>query len=453
MFGRAIVFDLTLSSATAGDLRPGDRVLVRGLKIRADLNGRLATVQSKMSGERVAVLIDDEAGVKALKPTNLENFGDREKLAASVKNLGGLANVEEARSRAEAEAAAGGPARNIDVWREYAVAKRAAGEPFWSTGMRIPAPSFEVSQASRVASAGPPSSANPFDNKAAFATAEKIAEWTQRKEAADAHLSAKEYELAFKVSTGTLDELDSMHHSRAHPDDTELIKLYSDLLGSSVEALLSVGSHGDQEAAAEWALELMSKALMFDIEHAKNRVRFARLQLAIPGRVLTNQLIQHCLYSLDEEKGRESEQIKSLIHECRRRLENLHGNQLGMIKGAGATELMVPQMLANGTRFWAKHEGPVQLGNSPSGCFVLHARFALGVALEMDRSEPEIARRAEDLRQAESLVETMLNAPPLAWDLPAAYAMDDVNKTQFYPGFLSSENCGPYHLDASGVLM
>ena len=90
---------------------------MRGLKIRADLNGRLATVQSKMSGERVAVLIDDEAGVKALKPTNLENFGDREKLAASVKNLGGLANVEEARSRAEAEAAAGGPARNIDVWR------------------------------------------------------------------------------------------------------------------------------------------------------------------------------------------------------------------------------------------------------------------------------------------------------------------------------------------------
>ena len=61
------------SSSAREEFAPGDRVIVRGLKSRADLNGRLATVQGMMSGnERVSVLIDEEAGTKALKPANLE---------------------------------------------------------------------------------------------------------------------------------------------------------------------------------------------------------------------------------------------------------------------------------------------------------------------------------------------------------------------------------------------
>ena len=74
------------SSSSTGSARetfePGDRVIVRGLTGRSDLNGRHATVQGTVSGERVIVLIDEEAGTKALKRVNLETA--RETAAASA---------------------------------------------------------------------------------------------------------------------------------------------------------------------------------------------------------------------------------------------------------------------------------------------------------------------------------------------------------------------------------
>ena len=335
--------------------------------------------------------------------------------------------------------------RNIDVWRAHAATKQAAGEPFWSTAPRVPAPSLDVTR-TRGASHGPPSGVYPFNDEAAFATKELIAQWTRRKEAGNAHFSAGEHTKAREVYGGIFKDA---HFSAPHPDDIELIKLCVAVLGNLVESLLRTEEF-------EPALSCLSLALAYDCGHVKNRIRFVRASHGIPGRTMSNRMIFHCLYSLKEEEGRESERVKALIHECRRRLERVHESQLGLIRGAGASELMTPELLADGTRYKEKSRTVVQIcdphGNS--GCHVLDARFALGVALEMVRPEPEIARRAEELRRAESRVEKALGAPgPLAWDSPAAYSMADVNRTQFYPGFLGSENCGPNVGDGSEVLM
>ena len=78
-----------------------------------------------------------------------------------------------------------------------------------------------------------------------------------------------------------------------------------------------------------------------------------------------------------------------------------------MIRGAGASELMIPNRLEDGTVWNSDGTGAAQIcdphGNSAGR--VLDARFALGVALEMARSEPEIARRAAELRQAETEIQ------------------------------------------------
>lgn len=362
--------------------------------------------------------------------------------------------------------------RNIDVWRAHAAKKKAAGEPFWSTKPRAPAASFEEKR--RGASLGPPSSSNPFDNDSAFASKELIAEWTDLKEIGNAHVTAKEYKEAAASYMETLKtcgfifggESGYMREQYPHPDDTKVIDLYTDLLGNLAESWLRFGKLTQKIAKKtgisadlevnnifEMAANFLAIASKFDNGHVKNNIRFVRAQLGIPGRVIANELMRICLYSLTEEEGRESKRIKKLIYKCRRRFEDTHWKQLGMVKGAGPNELLIPGVVADGK------QANGQIHDTHIAGSVFDARFALGMALEMNQSEPEIARRAEDLRLAESHVEKILGKTGLLWDSPEAYDKNfpDINKTQYLPGFLESEDCGPVVSDGvhiiSGTLM
>ena len=352
--------------------------------------------------------------------------------------------------------------RNIDVWRAHAAKKKAAGQPFFSTSPRVPAPSFETTSTVRGAAAGPPNIRNPFDDKSTLATDEMLAEWTLQKEAGNVHFSSGEYKEASKTYMETLQAMSktpevlnvATWNEYPHPDDTEMITLYTTVLGNFAECLLR--GKEIQEHDIKRTLRILSYAKAFDKRHAKNNVRFVRAHMLIPGRVMTNELMRHCLYSLNEEQGREGHCVKLLIHKCRRRLENVHWEQLGPIRGAGPTELLIPGKLADGTQITQvgqlhqTHDEAI-IGEG----LVLDARFALGIALEMNKPESCIARRVEDLLKAERWVETNLGVGPLRWDSPDAYMVDfpDMNKTQFFPGFLGSENCGPTIGNGSEVLM
>ena len=94
--------------------------------------------------------------------------------------------------------------RNIDAWRAHAAKKKAAGQPFFSTSPRVPAPSFETTSTVRGAAAGPPNIRNPFDDKSTLATDEMLAEWTLQKEAGNVHFSSGEYKEASKTYMETL---------------------------------------------------------------------------------------------------------------------------------------------------------------------------------------------------------------------------------------------------------
>ena len=384
--------------------------------------------------------------------------------------LNGIAFLEKPTTTNNA-AAPDAPPRNIDVWRAYAAKKKAAGEPFWSTKPRVPAASFE--KRLRGASLGPPSTQNPFDNDAAFASKELIAEWTDLKEIGNAHFSAKEYTEASGSYMDTLNTCGFVFKDEGktytreqypHPDDTEVIKLYTTLLGNLAESILQMGKmlqkleksvdvnkrdYLDDNKIFEMAINFLGIASMFDSGHVKNNIRFVRANLGIPGRCVSNELMRYCLYSLNKEEGRESKRVKQLIYDCRRRLETMHWGQLGMLKGAGPNELLIPGMVADGKQAMG------QIHDSHTAGSVFDARFALGMALEMNQTEPEIARRAEDLRLAESYVEKMVGVSGLLWDSPDAYMkkFPDINKTQFFPGFLGSEDCGPVVGDGSGRLM
>ena len=384
--------------------------------------------------------------------------------------LNGIAFLEKPTTTNNA-AAPDAPPRNIDVWRAYAAKKKAAGEPFWSTKPRVPAASFE--KRLRGASLGPPSTQNPFDNDAAFASKELIAEWTDLKEIGNAHFSAKEYTEAIGSYMDTLntcgfvfkDEGETYTREQyPHPDDTEVIKLYTTLLGNLAESILQMGKmfkklekpvdvnkrdYLDDNKIFEMAINFLAIASMFDNGHVKNNIRFVRAQLGIPGRVISTQFMRFFLYSLKKEEGRETKCVKQLIYDCRRRLETVHWDQLGMLTGAGPTEILIPGMVADGKQAMGQIHGSHAAGS------VFDARFALGMALEMNQTEPEIARRAEDLRLAESYVEKIVGVSGLLWDSPDAYMkkFPDINKTQFFPGFLGSEDCGPKVGDESGRLM